>query len=768
MSNITERKISEYKNQNYPDAALVSYDEKAAGLSFYTAQELQSVEDDWFPLGCYKDKESGRVVYGGVGGIYHTYIQGQTGAGKTTRLVIQSIHALASLKGKPSFLVSDPYGEVCENSYDYLKERGYIVKIINADEPSRSDTYNPFFGVARDCLREGEITDDANNVIRRMAEVINPIESKNDPIWDIGARSYTQGLILDKFEDLLDGNLPIDCLTIYNIIQNHHWLRANVEEGYDRANLRELRHYKNKSLRAEGMKKMIAVINNAGRTRASYFGVVENRYDVFEQNSVFRLSSNSTVDIEEFLEKPTAIFVKCGGTSTGDSLVSLMVNEIYSKCVSLGGKEKTKALPRKIHCFLDEFANLNIASSDDYIRMLTTSRKFGMFWHMFVQCDAQIDKKFDEHSARTIRSNCTEIFMGSNDHQTLTRFAESCGKKTVTDFAGEAWRGVPEFNRVLLLDPEALRCIDPGYVYIRTANRPIIKSYFEPFYTCSEFGQKTDILSVYPKNDFDYKSTMFTPDDIFPEISGEAFEILEYIRKGITTLWEIKAKFDSYDIEKILKELEIRRLIIRTPDMAYKARVTEKQYRLLKYRYENAPKQKEASEDDFSQIDLREYVPQKPKFIFDFSDGVGDPSENLVDDTDKHRERKKAGYAKYYEENKDQIPIEKIDALTSVSISFKNFAKWCCIGSLSGFEAEPTLFVYVSEALAINDVLGELIGNNKLMAKSKLVSMLEDEISTIRAYKLLPPEKIKTHELALKTLKKDYTVSMIKRIKNDG
>ena len=176
---------------------------------------------------------------------------------------------------------------------------------------------------------------------------------------------------------------------------------------------------------------MMSVTNNAEKTKASYFGVVENHYDAFGQPSMYQLSSSSTIDVVDFIERPTAIIIQSGNTRVGDDLISLMVNDIYTTVVRMGKLSATKMLKRKIHCFLDEFANSNIADGADFIKMLTTSRKFGMYWHMLLQCDAQLETKFNPTTARIIRANCTELFMGSQDYDTIVRFARSCGQKTV-------------------------------------------------------------------------------------------------------------------------------------------------------------------------------------------------------------------------------------------------------------------------------------------------------------------------------------------------
>lgn len=517
MSILREKLVREHIENHYPNATMVHYDDADSDLVFYHTRQLQKVDEDWFPLCCYKDRETGETMYGGRKKIVHTYTEGETGAGKTTRFVMQSIRALSCMKRKPSFVIVDIHGEIIENLYSHLKKNGYEIKILNCDDPSRSDTYNPFFELAEECLKTRSIGTDTMNEIRRISEIIQPVESAHDPIWDRGARSYTNGCILDKFEDLINGDLPKKCLTIYNIIQNHYWLREHIPDSYGTGDLFKIPHYKNKGTTALSVQKIISVTNNADKTRSSYFGVVENHYDTFGQPALYSLSSSNSINITDFIEKPTAIVIQSGSTTIGDDLISLLVNDIYTKVVKLGRGSENKRLPRNIHCFLDEFANCNIANGPEYIKMLTTSRKFGMFWHMILQCDAQLDRKFDPHIGRIIRANCTEIFMGSHDYETEVRFAKSCGQKTIESLASVISQHNPHLDVVDLMTAEQLNLIEEGYAYVKTNRHPLLKTYIEAFYNCDDFSCEENMGDIYPHNHFDYRKTAFFPDDIVRE-----------------------------------------------------------------------------------------------------------------------------------------------------------------------------------------------------------------------------------------------------------
>lgn len=584
MSVLRDKIIEGYIERNYPNSKIVTHDDPNSDLVFYTAQQLQSVDEDWFPLCCYKDPTDGKARYGGRKKVYHTYTEGETGAGKTTRFVMQSILALSSMKVKPSFVIVDIHGEIIENLYKHLKSNGYSIKILNCDEPQRSDTYNPFAELAEDCLKNGRISNDAINKIRKIAEIMQPVESTDDPIWDIGARSYTNGCILDKFEDLICGDLPVECMTLYNVIQNHYWLREKLADRYSGGDLFKIPHYKRKGSKSVSLQKMISVTNNAEKTRASYFGVVENHYDMFGQPSLYSLSSSNTIDISDFINEPTVIVIQSGNTRIGDDLISLLMNEIYTNVVKIGKESPTKKLPRKIHCFLDEFANCNIADGPEYIKMLTTSRKFGMFWHMILQCDAQLDRKFDANISRIIRANSTEIFMGSHDYETEVRFAKSCGQKTIESLGSTFNQQAPSLDVVDLMTPEQLNLTPEGYAYVKSNKYPLLKTFVEAFYNCGEFEAVEDIDQVYPYNSFDYQQTAFYPDELPPYLNQGEYELLNLIDAGLASYGQLMAKVEEGNLKRDLQQLVNLKLVMLLPERKLTLNLTQRQLDILKNR----------------------------------------------------------------------------------------------------------------------------------------------------------------------------------------
>lgn len=758
MNTYREQKINGYIDENYPNAKIVNYLDDDSDLVYYSDEGLPLIDGDWFPLCCYRDKK-GKLVYGGREKIVHTYTEGETGAGKTTRFVMQSIRALSSTKGKPSFVIVDIHGEIIENLYSHLKEMGYDIKILNCDNAARSDTYNPFGEIARDCLEKRSVTTDAQNNIRRISEIIQPLEDCNDPIWYQGAMSYTNGCILDKFEDLISGDIPMSCMTLYNIIQNHYWLRNELTGNYGSGSLFNIEQYKRKQIGCLSTQKMMSVTDNADKTRASYFGVVENHYDTFGQPTLYTLSSNSTINIRDFINKPTVIVIQSGNTKIGDDLVALMMNDIYTMVVRMGKASPTKLLPRKIHCFLDEFANCNIADGPEYIKMLTTSRKFGMYWHMILQCDAQLDRKFDSNIGRIIRANSTEIFMGSQDYETEVRFAKSCGQKTVESLESKITQQTPLLVVVDLMTPEKLDLTEEGCIYVKTNRHHLLKSYFEAFYNCPEFKRADSMDEIYPHNTFDYTKTCFYPNDIPPAVTSEEYDVLKYIMSNQVTLRALIAHFKAKvsNIRDILNRLGEVDAIEVSDSGEVSSRLSENQMVLLQYKLDNncmgelaKPKKKAEKSANPFDFDSRPRRPARPP---KWKNPIIPDISPLAEDLKKHITK-----------NNIKIDMDELSGLTCIPETVLAFLKECSEAD----NIDDVICVIDFPAKKQNlkfDTIETFIRNNDFKDKDGWICNIVQEFITIKDTGYFPQSMVDAFEDAAGEIQNELTLGNIREIK---
>ena len=89
MKTIKQRAVQRHIEAYYPNARITSYKDTESGLKFYTKEELAELDEDWFPLACEQDPESGLIRYGVASlvkspGIIQVYSQNQQRASSSS------------------------------------------------------------------------------------------------------------------------------------------------------------------------------------------------------------------------------------------------------------------------------------------------------------------------------------------------------------------------------------------------------------------------------------------------------------------------------------------------------------------------------------------------------------------------------------------------------------------------------------------------------------------------------------------------------------
>lgn len=507
MSNLNYRDIvtENYVSKNgYPNSKIIDgFDEKY--FDFYRFEQI--------PKGLaladavVKD-ENGILKYGflkNFDGEEMRLITGYTGSGKSLRYLLQNL-MVAVAEGQ-SAIVTDISGQLLEYSYDLLKEQGVEVKVLNFSNCHKSDTYNPFYLEAKKCLAANKIIDSTIEFIDYISLLIIHTESK-DPSWSMGARSVIKGLIYGMFEELLDGKIEPEDITLYNIVQQFYWVRDQAISSSSIAKLSEIDYYDKKNRFSKSMQLLSPIVENAPVTRAGYFGVVTDNLSEINNSVMFGLTSSSTIELSDLWKKQTVLFINTGGKTSGDVLTGIVVNRLYQEALEASNQTLSKHLDRPIQIFLDEFANVSFGDILHFEKMLTTTRKMQIFFNMFIQNYTQLKRKFGEYGASTITSNSTEIFLGTKDYESRVEFARSCGQRTVETLDSIYHNGEPKLVSVPLITAEDLLKLPKGTMFIVRNGSDIIKTYFEPAYECEMFKQNMNYQNEYGREPYDYEANM--------------------------------------------------------------------------------------------------------------------------------------------------------------------------------------------------------------------------------------------------------------------
>ncbi len=423
----------------------------------------------------------------------HTLVIGTTRSGKTSTFVEPTLQILCRTRTKPSMVITDPKGELYRKHAATLKAQGYSVLVIDVADPYRSARWNPFAAVIEKTRRikaaENEViaepkieqingkyidlngvvyetfeqalaankqqgeyifdgkayktreqADTARNVfiqdlsdeifidIQDVINTICPITSQQEPVWEQGARNFIFALALAMWEDLCDG-------TCEEQMFNLHTLYKNVAD-YAKGDISVLNEFlsagRSKNSKAAGLANAILVAED--RQLSSYLSQVNNYTVGFADSGIRRLTSGNDIDITEFDEKPTALFIKIPDEKENRHfLVTLFITQLYKTLVGKArlnykrGETKDEELKRNVYVIMDEFGNMPKFPNIRKIMAVGASRK--IFMLPIIQSYAQLDVIYGKDDAAIIRDNSNiKIFIGSNDNATIKEFSELCGK----------------------------------------------------------------------------------------------------------------------------------------------------------------------------------------------------------------------------------------------------------------------------------------------------------------------------------------------------
>lgn len=147
-----------------------------------------------------------------------------------------------------------------------------------------------------------------------------------------------------------------------------------------------------------------------------------------------RKTKSSDYNPKDLGQKKTALFfVLPDERTTYYSIASVLVLQHYIQLVnesdSRGGR-----LKKRVNFLLDEFGNF--AAIPNFDTLLTIGGGRGMRFNLFLQDFAQLEKKYDEKVAKTIKGNCQVWdYLQTDTQDTLKEISEKLGRYTVSTYS---------------------------------------------------------------------------------------------------------------------------------------------------------------------------------------------------------------------------------------------------------------------------------------------------------------------------------------------
>lgn len=337
---------------------------------------------------------------------YHTLVIGSTGSGKTQSIVLPSIKL--SARAKESLVVSDPKGELYKVTADILEKEGFEVSIINLDNPSLGNSFNPL-SFPYELYKNGN-KDKAMEMIEDLGYYLlcDKNDRVSDPFWINSTIDYFTGIVLYLFENANEEE--INLVSVATLV-NELSIKENVYKFMSSID-RNSSIYINVS----------GTLNAPDETRGSIISVFNQKIKKYiSRENLTNMLAKTDFDFINIGNKKEALFIIGGLSSYSDGLIPLIINQVYNAVDLYGNKEKN------INIILDEFDSL--LPIKNFYKLITSSRAIYIKFTVIIKSFMDLVNLYGKEDSEFLKQ-CfqTIIYLISTDINTLEEISTLCGK----------------------------------------------------------------------------------------------------------------------------------------------------------------------------------------------------------------------------------------------------------------------------------------------------------------------------------------------------
>ena len=355
-------------------------------------------------------------------------LQGQTGAGKTTKVIIPSIINILNNKKRSSVIVTDPKGEIFKVTSGLAKAKDYDIKVINFRDQFKSNRWNPLASIL-DLYKANQfdlVTHEINELIKKIYLSYSP--SKSADFWTSTAMDVTNAVML-AYLDILkqDNQLNLNSFNFKSIL---HFI-AFSDKFVEHANNVLSRDNPNLITLNETLSKKAA--SKAGGMVEGVKQNIRTSINKFTLGNQILMADND-INPKTLLTKPSIIYI-----ITKDELIDnatftgIFIQTLYEQLIAAGSN-----MHEKKACFLilDEFANL--PKIEALNNKLSNSRGRKIFFLLATQGFAPLKANYEREVINVLTDNTCTLILGANSNDDVEILSKMCGSKIIKTLATES------------------------------------------------------------------------------------------------------------------------------------------------------------------------------------------------------------------------------------------------------------------------------------------------------------------------------------------
>ena len=430
----------------------------------------------------YRDKDAGKNVIltqhlqMSMNGKLHRrnllqIIVGGSGSGKTRFLAKPNL-----MLANASFICTDPKGEMLRAVGNLFLEEGYVLRVFDLIEPSKSDCYNPFCYIRKDA--------DVFKLIDNFIKNTTPKGAKaNDPFWEKSETALDAALMLYLLHEAPPEDQNME--TILYMIENGGakeedddyqspldlLFEALEEEQPDHIAVRQYHIFK----------------QAAGKTAKSILVSAAVRLASFTLPEIQRITASDDMELGKLGERKQAIF--CIIPDSNDASLNFLVGMLYTQAFQelyyQADKVHQGALPVPVRLMFDEFAN--VALPDGYARLQATMRSRNIMSTIILQNISQLKALFKDDWEGIIGNADSFVYLGGNEQSTHKYISDLLGKETIDTRTSSQSKGrngsfsqnFQQTGRELMTPDEVRRLDNKNAIVLIRGEKPVIDEKYD-------------------------------------------------------------------------------------------------------------------------------------------------------------------------------------------------------------------------------------------------------------------------------------------------
>lgn len=472
----------------------------------------------------YRDKDAGKNVIltqhlqMSMNGKLHRrnllqIIVGGSGSGKTRFLAKPNL-----MLANASFICTDPKGEMLRAVGNLFLEEGYVLRVFDLIDPSKSDCYNPFRYIRKDA--------DVFKLIDNFIKNTTPKGAKaNDPFWEKSETALDSALMLYLLHEAPPEDQNME--TILYMIENGGakeedddysspldlLFEALEEEQPDHIAVRQYHIFK----------------QAAGKTAKSILVSAAVRLASFTLPEIQRITATDDMELGKLGERKQAIF--CIIPDSNDASLNFLVGMLYTQAFQelyyQADKVHQGALPVPVRLMFDEFAN--VALPDGYARLQATMRSRNIMSTIVLQNISQLKALFKDDWEGIIGNADSFVYLGGNEQSTHKYISELLGKETIDTKTSSQSKGrngsfSQNFQQTgrELASVDELAVLDGGKCILQLRG---VRPFLSEKYDITKHPNYKYLSDADRRNTFDIEKFLSTKLKVKPEETYEVYEI---------------------------------------------------------------------------------------------------------------------------------------------------------------------------------------------------------------------------------------------------